>query len=392
MFPELIFEEACAAFKQKNYGKAERGFRIVLSQEPAHAASLYFLGQIAMDRGAGESAVNLFYEAYTAEPNNQDYIYALAVALQETGRGDEALSYYKKISTWSSVQNAMGVIYQAQGNMDKARRAFRQAVAKDEKNAHAWTNLAVLEMRSGRLSQAQTYLTKALKYDPQQANAYMLSAQIYLQKGDVAAAKKRCSVGLKQVPDYAPLWQMSGHIYEKLGQWTKALSAFQDAVRLDPYNETLLYDRGEVFEQLKQPAAAEQSYRDCLRLNPTFAPAVNKLAILLHKRGVSVEALELYRQLIRENPDDCEAILNMAIIVSDTGDYETAAGLFVLLLSKHVYESQAHEALSRLLPEWAKQDRKQAQQYALGWVKNFPDNALAQATYRKLFDKTDKMV
>ena len=220
----------------------------------------------------------------------------------------------------------------------------------------------------------------------------MLLSNLLLKKGETAAAKKCCLQGLKALPTYAPLWQMLGHIHQQARCWKQALEAFQKAIGLDPYNETLLYDKGLILEQLKRTDEAEQSYRDSLRLNPAFAPAINRLAILLHKKGVSVEALELYRQLIRDNPNDGEALLNMAIIVSDIGDYETAAGLFVLLLSKHIYEDRAHQALSRLLPEWAKQDKKQAQQYALGWWKNFPDNALAQQTYAKLFDKADVIV
>ena len=392
MLPELIFDEACEAFKNQDYAKAERGFRIVLSQEPAHAPSLYFLGQIALARGAGESAVNLFYEAYTAAPDNQEYIYALAVALQGTGRIEEALTYYKHIEDWSEVQNAMGLIYQQQGRTVKAKHAFEKAIKMQADNAYAWTNLGALLMKAGQDKQAQTCLKKAVRYDKTQANAYMLLAQLMLNKEDTGAAKRYCSQGLTFSPRYAPLWQMSGHIHERKGQNVQALEDFQQAIALDSYNETLLFDKGRILEELGRTDEAEQAYRDCLRLNPSFAPAVNKLAILLHKKGVSVEALELYRQLIRDNPEDAEAILNMATIVADVGDYETAAGLFVLLLSRHVYENEAHQALFALLPVWAEQDKKQAQQYALGWLKNFPDNALAQATHKKLFDKTDSVV
>ena len=392
MFPELIFEDACIAFKNKMYEKAEKGFRIVLSQEPSHAPSLYFMGQIALERGATEAAVGLFYEAYTADSKNQEYIYALAVSLQETGRLDEALSYYKRIADLPEVQNAMGVIYQQQGHTVKAKHAFQKAVQKDPHNANAWTNLGAMCLAASQVQEAQKYLKKAIACDAAQGNAHMLLSQLLLEKGQVAAAKKCCLQGLGVLPSYAPLWQMLGRIYQQMRQWAQALEAVQKAIGLDLYNETLLYDKGLVLEHLKRTDEAEQAYRGSLRLNPSFAPAVNKLAILLHKKGVSVEALELYRQLIRENPNDGEALLNMAIIVSDVGDYETAAGLFVLLLSKHIYEDQAHQALAKLLPVWAKQDKKQAQQYALGWWKNFPDNALARKTYTKLFDKTDVIV
>lgn len=389
MFPELIFEEACTAFKNKVYEKAERGFRIVLSQEPSHAPSLYFLGQIALERGATEAAVSLFYEAYTADSKNPEYIYALAVSLQDTGRLDEALSYYKRIADLPDVQNAMGVIYRQQGHAVKAKNAFQKALQKDPHNANAWTNLGEMWLAAAKLSEAQKCLKKAIGYDATQGNAHMLLAQLLLKQGKTSEAQKCCLQGLEALPGYAPLWQMLGHIYQYTQRWALALEAFQKAISLDPYNETLQYDKGWALERLKRTDEAEQAYRDSLRLNPTFAPAVNKLAVLLHKKGVSVEALELYRQLIRDNPDDGEALLNMAIIVSDVGDYETAAGLFVLLLSKHMYEEQAHQALSNLLPEWAKQDPKLAGQYALGWWKNFPDNALAQKTYAKLFDKKD---
>ena len=392
MFPELIFEDACVAFEDKRYEKAEKGFRLVLSQEPSHAPSLYFLGQIAMERGATEAAVGLFYEAYTADSKNQNYIYALAVSLQETGRADEALSYYKRIADLPQVQNAMGVIYQQQGHLVKAKHAFQKAVQKDPHNANAWTNLGAMCLAASQTQEAKKYLKKAIACDAAQGNAHILLSQLLLGEGQVAAAKKCCLQGLDVLPNYAPLWQMLGRICQKQQQWAQALDAIQKAVGLDLYNETLLYDKGVVLEQLQRTDEAEQAYRDSLRLNPSFAPSVNKLAILLHKKGVSVEALELYRQLIRENPNDGEALLNMAIIVSDVGDYETAAGLFVLLLSKHLYEDQAHQALAKLLPVWAQQDKKQAQQYALGWWKNFPDNALAQRTYAKLFDKKDVIV
>ena len=87
---EIIFNKAVNAYAEGEIGVAEKLFRQLEQLDGENAPVLYFLGLIALDRGAYESASHLLFKAHDLDRENKDYLYSLAVAEQELGHLDEA--------------------------------------------------------------------------------------------------------------------------------------------------------------------------------------------------------------------------------------------------------------------------------------------------------------
>ena len=66
----------------------------------------------------------------------------------------------------SETHNDFGVAYENEGELERARRQYRQAVDKDETNHVAWTNLGNVLYRSGRGREAQDAYRRALALAP----------------------------------------------------------------------------------------------------------------------------------------------------------------------------------------------------------------------------------
>ena len=105
---EIIFQNALLLYKKNMLDEAAQLFKQILEINPTHADSLYFLGIIAMDKRAFDVALTFLDKACLLNPQNQNYIFSLAVALQETGHFQEALSYFKQISHLPETQNCIG--------------------------------------------------------------------------------------------------------------------------------------------------------------------------------------------------------------------------------------------------------------------------------------------
>ena len=128
MSMEIVLKEAMRLYSSGNLDESEHLFREILENDPQNGDTLYFLGIIAMTRGIYSEALDFLYKATVLYPDNKDYTYSLAVALQETGHLEEAVRIYEKIPELPESQNNLGNLYRTQGNDEKAEAAFDKAL------------------------------------------------------------------------------------------------------------------------------------------------------------------------------------------------------------------------------------------------------------------------
>ena len=116
---------------------------------PFDGKALYFLGIIALSKGITDEACRLLFKACLSEPQNKDFLYSLAVALQEDGKFDEAIARYEKIADMAEAQNNLGNLYRQIGKLDKSRAAFDKALQINPNMVWAYVNKALLERQEG---------------------------------------------------------------------------------------------------------------------------------------------------------------------------------------------------------------------------------------------------
>ncbi len=389
---EIIFQSALQFYKNGQTDEAARLLKQVLACDPTHADSLYFLGIIALDKGATDIALDYLDKAHLLVPTNDDYTFSLAVALQESGRLEEALTYFEQIAHMPEAQNCIGNIYRTRGDNAKAMNAFDKALAQNPTMIWAMVNKAVLLRETGNDKAALRLLEKATQTDSFFSGAWhQLGLQQWRTRDcDGAGISFKKAVDLN--PNGAFYWNDYGRFLMATGKDTQASDAFDKAILLNRFFYEAYFNKGLLLEKMNRLDEAEQAYRDAIRGNRNFANAYNNLGALLYKMGRTNEALETYRQVFIINPDHMEACFNLAVALEDLEEFEEAAGLYFNVLAHNVYLNQVHIRLSGLLPKWFKKgdmESEKALRFAQGWVKHFPDNVLAKHTLNAFNRKTD---
>lgn len=121
--PAGLYEQAFSYLRDKNYEKAESGFRDFLSRYPQHdlaANAQYWLGESFYVRGDFEQAARAFAEGYQKYPKGSkgaDNLLKLGMALAGLGKKQDACLTYAQLKK-DYPNGAMPVLARAEQEMD----------------------------------------------------------------------------------------------------------------------------------------------------------------------------------------------------------------------------------------------------------------------------------
>jgi Flp pilus assembly protein TadD len=177
------------------------------SKQPTHStAQLLDMGEKCLAAGETANALQYLTDAAEKKPNDPVIEYDLALAYDQRGLQDKALSHLQnalKIKpAYPEALNTMGYIYATSGHFELARGAFQQA------------------------------LDDPFYKTPQFA-AYNLG-RLYEKHGDSPRALLYYQQAVKLDEHYGPAWLRAGQILEQLGRSDEARHAYGNAVRASP--------------------------------------------------------------------------------------------------------------------------------------------------------------
>lgn len=176
--------------------------------------------------------------------------------------------------------NNLGIILAAEGEDDKAIKAFEEAAQKNPHFAIVHSNLGVAYMRKGRYDEAVAELIKAVGVNPPPALAYFNLGVAY---------------GCK-------------------GRYEEAISSYLTAFTIDP-NFTMPY---------KDFANAIAEFRKVADIDPNLAEVYNGLGNAYAKRGRYDEAIAEYMKAIGVNPNLTKVYNNLAMVYYFKQQYDRA--------------------------------------------------------------------
>ncbi len=111
--------------------------------------------------GRNDDQIREQFKADPAELNVEELLYAATL----TEDANEQLRIYesavKLYAADARAYNNIGRIYYMQGNFDRARKYFQQALSVDNKLDEANANLGLLELMNGRVTEAEDYIGRA---------------------------------------------------------------------------------------------------------------------------------------------------------------------------------------------------------------------------------------
>jgi len=208
--------------------------------EPGNARLVHLQGMVQVLSGRGSDAETSFRKAIDLDPNDLAPYQSLAQYLAFTGRRDEVLATYERAARTrpdsAGLQLVLGSLYEAYGDLAKARETYERAIQTDPKLAAAKNNLAYILAEEGQnLDRALDLAQEAKSLLPESGHTADTLGWVLYKKGIPTAAVGylKEAEGLFQ-PDDPSLAIVRHHLaqaYESAGQEEEAREALRRALR-----------------------------------------------------------------------------------------------------------------------------------------------------------------
>jgi tetratricopeptide (TPR) repeat protein len=128
--PEAAFGAGFVRFKEGNLDQAAQWLRREIELDPCHAASLRYLGEIALRQAHYQEAAERFEQSAHCNPNEPQTYLGWGTALERLQQVEAALKLYQKAvemdSESSDAQYRLGRVLQSLGRTEEARAAFER--------------------------------------------------------------------------------------------------------------------------------------------------------------------------------------------------------------------------------------------------------------------------
>jgi arylsulfatase A-like enzyme/Tfp pilus assembly protein PilF len=174
-----------------------------LAQDPTNPDLYYDLGQIYMDSGQYDPAMQVYLAALHHGIRDEMLLSRLGDLYLRGGDRKQAIYYFEQTAQVNPLdaqtQSNLGTAYLQSGRFADAERAFRRALVGQE-YAPAYNGLAILGMHRHDLSSARKNYERAIHLNPNYAEAQFNLGLLCKQSGDLDCARKAFRAFLADAP------------------------------------------------------------------------------------------------------------------------------------------------------------------------------------------------
>jgi tetratricopeptide (TPR) repeat protein len=208
LFPEdSLLKVAQNLMQQGNQDEAIKFLHRIINMKPNQKVEFVAyneLGRIYLDQRKTDQAIEIFQRLIRSNPHDHALHTNLGYAFLDRGRLEEALMELRKatkLGAGADVYNNIGFIYYRFGEMEKATRAYKQALKMDPQFAPAHYGLGLLYLQTNSLDQALFEFEQVLRLKPDYAPVYYNLGMVYSRKGLKEKAIEAFELFLKYSPD-----------------------------------------------------------------------------------------------------------------------------------------------------------------------------------------------
>lgn len=177
-------------------------------------------------------------------------------------------------------QNALGNLYLETGEKEKAVQRFRRALSIKPDYPYAHYNLGVVSEAVGKADEAVNHYRTAIRYAPDHAPSHNNLAIILVSRGDAAGASRHLMRAVAADNNYVEAHSNLGIVYGSTGDFQSAIREFRAALRIDPDYAEAHNNLANTFAAMGQLDQAIHHYKQALEIVPDYADARSNLALL----------------------------------------------------------------------------------------------------------------
>jgi tetratricopeptide (TPR) repeat protein len=289
--PAELYEAGLRHLRAGEHLEAQLCCQRAFAAEPDYADALYLMGLLSAHAAQHDLAIEWFARAIRREVKLQ-YVVALAMALRNQGRLEEAL------------------------------KAFDKAVQLKPDGAELWKHLGHVLISLNRPDQAALNFQHALALNPRDWDAAFNvgSLLFYLQRFDEALASFDLCKRLQ--PNHGVTLRKRALTLYRLERLEEALDDIKQAHVLDPQDAAICNDAGAFLQRLRRDDEAVTWFDRALGLRPDYPEAfMGKASSLTHLHRFD-EAFITYDAMKVLHPDDVKANWARSLLDLLTGNFD----------------------------------------------------------------------
>jgi putative PEP-CTERM system TPR-repeat lipoprotein len=272
------------------------------------------LGRIAS--GQMEQAVDDLKSAVDLDQNLLQADVMLVLALIHQKKPGEAIAAAEKLKDKMPgdpmPHNLLGAAYMAEGNADKAREHWLQALKLKPEYATAALNLAKLELSGNNPDGAVQRYQQILKHDPKNLAAHLGLAQIAEMRKDFDSMEKYLAEAREKNPGALPPAVALSRYFLARGKSLQAIEVARNTLADNPDHPLALQSLGLAQMANGQGASAVVTFRKLVSKVPNNPEYRHQLAQMLYRTGEKQAAAAEWEQTLKQAPDYLPALLAQA--------------------------------------------------------------------------------
>ena len=325
--------------QEGSLAKAIASFEAVLAEEPGHVPALIGLGNACMvrwqnesDRAALDRAEQAVQTALGLRSDLAEGHVALGNILIERGRFEDALQTFRQAlllePRHGPAHYAMAITYDKMEDVTAAGDMFRKAVALAPNNWVGQTRLADFYYRRGDFTSAEEIFRRLIQLAPRNVLGYSNLAVILYTQGRIEEATTYLDQALAIQPS-AWLYSTLGTIRFYQGRYRESVRAFEQATTLQPEQYLFWGNLADAYRWLPDQALAAASYhraiallQEQLEVRPEDREKQSVLALYNAKLG-QLDAVRGLLQSLGE-PTYLDAVYERALIHELLGERQRA--------------------------------------------------------------------
>ena len=235
----LLAVLGCLTWRQSRmYTDIKTLYRTTIDRNPACWMAHNNLGQLMLDDGKVDQAMDHFNRALEARPGYVEALNNLGNAFIEKGQLDTALGQYRtaleREPNSPGSHNNIGYALFLSGKPDQAIAHCRRALELKPGFADAHNNLGLALAGRGQVNEAIAHYNEALRIKPGYAEAYNNLGNVAFNRGQVDEAISLYRKALESNPRYALAHNGLGAALFEKGQVGEAIIHLEKAVELKP--------------------------------------------------------------------------------------------------------------------------------------------------------------
>jgi tetratricopeptide (TPR) repeat protein len=273
-------------------------------------------GIIALNKGEGQVAVDLFTKSLEVKPDFEKALYNRGVAETMVRNYPAALADINKVLSINSnnidARFAKAMVFFGQGKKDSTNRWLDNTLGIG-KHAEAYYYKGIMSYQISDFDEAIKDYSGAIEIKPDYAYAYNDRASAKRAKNDLTGAIADYEKALSLNPSFVFIYNNLGSAYRLNKQYDKAIEYYTKAMNAKPEYLLALNNRGAAKLEAGRLEEAKKDFEEVLIKDPKNASAFNNLASLAIKQKDYKKAKDMSTKAIELNPSSGPAYFNRGI-------------------------------------------------------------------------------